>query len=244
LKISKKTAIIIPIKKYEKSKTRLSPYLSFEERKCLTRMLVLDTLEKVYQLKNSQTIVVLSEILQLPNKFNDMVIIDEDSSGNGVNDAIKLANSFIDNNYHCFSESIILPIDLPLFYIEDLQKIINYSRRFENCICIVPSKRYDGTNLLLRKPNSIVDTFYDNNSFYNHIKAANEKRLIIKIFNYQSLMIDLDTFEDIIDILKICKNMDYTLKLKKYKLKESRSLNFLKDLIKEKNNKHNGDLNI
>ena len=257
LKISKKTAIIIPIKKYEKSKTRLSPYLSFEERKCLTRMLVLDTLEKVYQLKNSQTIVVSSEILQLPNKFHDVVIIDEDSSGssatdssssssrgNGVNNAINLANKFIENSYHCFSESIILPIDLPLLSIEDLQKIINYSRRFENCVCIVPSKRYDGTNLLLRKPNSIVDTFYDNNSFYNHIKAANEKRLIIKIFNYQSLMIDLDTFEDIIDILKICKNMDYTLKLKKYKLKESRSLNFLKDLIKEKNNKHNGDLNI
>jgi len=101
LKISKKTAIIIPIKKYEKSKTRLSPFLSFEERKCLTQLLILDTLEKVHQLNNSQTIVVSSETLQLPDKFNDIVIINEDFS-NGVNNAIELANKFIDNstNYY------------------------------------------------------------------------------------------------------------------------------------------------
>ena len=233
LNVSKKTAIIIPIKKYDKSKTRLSPFLSFEERKRLTRLLILDTLEKVCQLKNSQTIVVSSEILQLPDKFDDIIIIDEDSSS-GVNNAIELANKFLENNYHYFSETIILPIDLPLFSVKDLQEIINYSRKFENCICIVPSKRYDGTNLLLRKPNSIIDTFYDNNSFYNHIKAANEKKKFVGIFNFQSLMLDLDTFEDIMDILNICKNMDYALHLKKDKLNEIKSVNFLKDLIKNK----------
>ena len=96
MKISKKTAIIIPIKKYKKSKTRLSPFLSFEERKCLTQILILDTLEKVHQLNNSQTIVVSSETLQLPDKFNDIIIINEDFS-NGVNNAIELANKFIEN---------------------------------------------------------------------------------------------------------------------------------------------------
>ena len=234
MKISKKTAIIIPIKKYKKSKTRLSPFLSFEERKCLTQILILDTLEKVHQLNNSQTIVVSSETLQLPDKFNDIIIINEDFS-NGVNNAIELANKFIENSTHYYySESIILPIDLPLFSIKDLQKIINYSRKFENCICIVPSNRYDGTNLLLRKPNFIIDTFYDNNSFYNHIKAANEKKIFIKIFNFPSLMTDIDTFEDITHLLNICKNLDYTLQLKNDKINESKSLCFLKDLIKNK----------
>jgi len=178
--------------------------------------------------------VVSSETLQLPDKFNDIVIINEDFS-NGVNNAIELANKFIENSTHYYySESIILPIDLPLFSIKDLQKIINYSRKFENCICIVPSNRYDGTNLLLRKPNFIIDTFYDNNSFYNHIKAASEKKKFIKIFNFPSLMIDLDTFEDIIYILNICKNPDYALQLKNDKINESKSLCFLKDLIKNK----------
>jgi 2-phospho-L-lactate guanylyltransferase len=237
--LKKKTAIIIPIKKFEKSKTRLSPFLSFEERKCLTNLLILDTLEKVHQLNNSQTIVVSSETLQLPNKFNDIVIINENSS-NGVNNAIELANKFIENNnFYYFSESIILPIDLPLFSIDDLQGIINYSTKFKNCICIVPSKRYDGTNLLLRKPNSVIETFYDNNSFYNHIKAANEKRKFVKIFNIQSLMIDVDTFEDIMNIVNIYKNIEYTLQLKKNKInEESKSLCFLKNLI---NNKYIND---
>ena len=102
----------------------------------------------MHQLNNSQTIVVSSETLQLPDKFNDIVIINEDFS-NGVNNAIELANKFIENSIHYYySESIILPIDLPLFSIKDLQKIINYSRKFENCICIVPSNRYDGNKSL------------------------------------------------------------------------------------------------
>ncbi len=117
----------------------------------LTQLLILDTLEKVHQLNNSQTIVVSGETLQLPDKFNDIVIINEHFS-NGVNNAIELANKFIENSTHdYYSESIILPIDLPLLSIKDLQKMINYSRKFENCICIVPSNRYDGTNLLLKK---------------------------------------------------------------------------------------------
>jgi 2-phospho-L-lactate guanylyltransferase len=241
LKISNKTAIIIPIKKFEKSKTRLSSFLSFEERKHLTYLLILDTLEKVYKLKNSQTIVVSSEILHLPDKFDDVVIINEDSSS-GVNNAIELANKFMEDHHHhnhnhdniCFSESIILPIDLPLFSIEDLQEIIRYSRKFENCICIVPSKRYDGTNLLLRKPNSIINTFYDNNSFYNHVKDANKKKKSILMFNFPSLMLDLDTFEEALELLNICNYNDDTTTTTsqlKAKIKESKTLCFLNELV-------------
>jgi 2-phospho-L-lactate/phosphoenolpyruvate guanylyltransferase len=245
LKISNKTAIIIPIKKFEKSKTRLSSFLSLEERQHLTYLLILDTLEKVIQLKNSQTIVVSSEILHLPDKFDDVVIINEDSSS-GVNNAIELANKFIEDHHPhphhnhdniCFSESIILPIDLPLFSIEDLQDIISYSRKFESCVCIVPSKRYDGTNLLLRKPNSVINTFYDNNSFYNHVKDANKKKKSIIMFNFPSLMLDLDTFEDALELLHICNYKDdittttTTSQLKKAKITESKALSFLNELV-------------
>ncbi len=161
-----KTAIVIPIKKFDKSKTRLSPFLNFEERKELTELLFFETLEKMHKLKNSQIILVSGEIIKLENKFNDIVIINEHDS-NGVNNAIGLANKFIENNG--FSESIIIPIDLPLLSTMNLKDIIKFSRKFKKGICIVPSHRYDGTNILLRKPNLVIDTFYDNNSFYNHI---------------------------------------------------------------------------
>ena len=229
MKLSK-TAIIIPIKKFDKSKTRLSPFLDFKERIELTELLILDTLEKVFKLKNSQTIIVSGEIIKLTDKYNDIVIINEKKS-NGVNNAIDLANKFIENNE--FSESIIIPIDLPLLSTFDLKVIIKFSRKFKKGICIVPSRRYDGTNILLRKPNLIIDTFYDNNSFYNHIKATTEKKKVIKICNFENLMIDLDTVEDITTIINIYDNMcnNHTIK---NNLKETKSINFLKEIMKNK----------
>ena len=231
---SSKTAIVIPLKKFDKSKTRLSPFLNFKERKELTELLLLDTLDKIHKLKNSQIIIVSGEVINLANKFNDIVIINEYNSS-GVNNAIDLANKFIENNE--FSESIIIPIDLPLLSTKDLKKIIKFSRKFKKGICIVPSQRYDGTNILLRKPNLIIETFYDNNSFYNHIKATAEKRKVIKIFNSENLMIDLDRVEDITTIVNIYDTLYYKDMIEN-KIKESRSINFLKEIVRNKSVSH------
>jgi 2-phospho-L-lactate guanylyltransferase len=230
LNSSNKTAIVIPVKMFEKSKTRLSPYLGFNQRKILTGLLLLDTLDKVSKLKNTQSILISSEKLKLPSRFNDMVILNEKNGNSGVNQAIELANRFIESNH--FEESMIIPIDLPLMSVNDLEAVINYSKEFNNGICIVPSKRYDGTNILLRKPNLIIDTFYDDNSFYNHVKAATEKEKIVKIFNFESLMIDLDTFEDVVYILDSCSKIYYNDLLEKNEINNSRSIAFLNNIIK------------
>ncbi|HXT84403.1 MAG TPA: 2-phospho-L-lactate guanylyltransferase [Verrucomicrobiae bacterium] len=222
-----KTAIIIPIKRFDKSKTRLSPILDVNQRKELTELLILDMLEKIYNLNNSQIILVSGEKLKLNDKFNDVIIIN-DNNCSGVNEAIELADKYIEINE--FDESLIIPIDLPLFSIKDLKKILKFSKDFKRGICIVPSQRMDGTNLLLRKPNSIINTYYDNNSFYNHIKAATNSNNTIKIFTFERLMIDLDTMEDIITLTNIY-NRIYRKNRSKKKFKESKSIEFLNETI-------------
>ncbi|MBA3749345.1 MAG: 2-phospho-L-lactate guanylyltransferase [Nitrosopumilus sp.] len=220
-----KTAIIIPVKKFENSKTRLSSFLNVKERIKLTELLILDTLDRISKLKKCQIIIVSNERIKLKDKYNDIVIINENNN-NGVNNAIELANKYIENNE--FSESIIIPIDLPLLSTKELENIIEFSRTFEKGICIVPSRRFDGTNILLRKPNLVIETFYDNNSFYNHIKKTTEKQKIIKIFNYENLMIDLDTIEDVKTIIDIYNNIIINEKIK---IKKSKSINFLKEIM-------------
>ncbi len=222
-----KTAIIIPIKRFDKSKTRLSPILDVNQRKELTELLILDMLEKMYYLNNSQIILVSGEKLKLNDKFNDVIIIN-DNNCSGVNEAIELADKYIEINE--FDESLIIPIDLPLFTIKDIKKILKFSKDFKRGICIVPSQRMDGTNLLLRKPNSIINTYYDNNSFYNHIKAATNSNNTIKIFTLERLMIDLDTMEDIITLTNIY-NKIYRKNGTKKKFKESKSIKFLNEII-------------
>ncbi|MBA3285264.1 MAG: hypothetical protein H0U27_09450, partial [Nitrosopumilus sp.] len=159
---SSKTAIIIPIKKFDYSKTRLGSFLNSRERKELTKLLMLETLEKISNLQQKQIIIVSGERFEPMDRFRDIVLIEENDL-NGVNNAIGLANRFIKDNE--FSESLVIPIDLPFLSAKDLRDVIETSRKFEKGICIVPSKRFDGTNVLLRKPNLVIDTFYDNNSF-------------------------------------------------------------------------------
>ena len=132
-----------------------------------------------------------------------------------------------------FDKSIVIPIDLPLLSTKDLEGIIKFSGKFEKGICIVPSQRYDGTNILLRKPNLIIDTFYDNNSFYNHIKKTLEKKKVVKIFNYEKLMIDLDTIEDVATIINRYNDMLDSDKIEN-KVKDSKSINFLMEIMKNK----------
>ena len=67
---------------------------------------------------------------------------------------------------------------------------------------ICPSVRYDGTNILLRKPPSIIATFYDANSYNMHIKAAIQLGIPVKRLFSRSLMHDIDTPEDALDLIK------------------------------------------
>ena len=160
-----KTAIIIPIKSFEKSKTRLRKFLNLEQRINLCHHFVNDLIEKVSKLEQCQIILVTNESIDLPDTIkNKSLIIKEGENNTGVNNAVALADSYVTRNK--FEKSLVVPIDIPLFNLPQIREIIQYSKNFDEGICIVPSYRYDGTNILLRKPHTVIETSYDDNSFF------------------------------------------------------------------------------
>ena len=236
-----KTAIIIPIKSFEKSKTRLRKFLNLEQRINLCHHFVNDLIEKVSKLEQSQIIFVTNESIDLPDTIKDKsLIINEGDKNAGVNSAVALADSYVTRNK--FEKSLVVPIDIPLFNLSQIKEIIQYSKNFDQGICIVPSYRYDGTNILLRKPHTIIETSYDNNSFFNHLKRTMEKGASIKIFDFENLTADVDTIEDIMLIFKRClisdgsiddlpySNPYYSKSIYKY---ENNALNYLSCILKE-----------
>lgn len=195
-----KSAIIIPIKNFDISKSRLSSFLSIEQRKILCTHLITNLLNKLSGLERVEIIIITDECIDLPENIRQKTIIIEEHGATGVNNAIALSDSFV-KEYH-FDHSIVIPIDIPLVNVAELEKIIQYSAEFKEGICIVPSFRFDGTNILLRKPHSVIQTSYDNNSFFNHIKNALEKDVTIKIFDPSNLSLDIDNVEDIPIVLR------------------------------------------
>lgn len=195
-----KTAIIIPIKNFDKSKTRLSPFLSLEQRKLLCNHLIMDLLYKVSKLEESEIILITDEFINFPEDMRQKTVIIRECEAMGVNNAISLSDAYIKEND--FELSVVIPIDIPLLNVTDLDKLIHHSKKFDEGICIVPSYRFDGTNVLLRKPHSVIQTSYDNNSFFNHFKNALEKGIEIKIFNSCRMNLDIDNMEDINIVLR------------------------------------------
>jgi 2-phospho-L-lactate guanylyltransferase len=94
------------------------------------------------------------------------------------------------------SSTIIIPADIPLIKPGDIKKIVNSSRNTQSVV-IVPSKRMDGTNALLRSPPDVIKTSYDFSSYTTHKKYASEQKIPVSILKLYSVMLDLDLQEDL-----------------------------------------------
>ncbi len=192
-----KTSVIIPVKSFQKSKTRL--HLSEEKTIELCRLLLREVIKTVSESGLiDKTIVVSNE-----EKISD--IIEEydckripDVNEESVNDAVGLAESYLLENE--FTHSIVLPLDVPFFYSEDIEKLLNFSE--EKSVVIVPSRHFDGTNALLRTPIDSMKPRYDEGSYSFQIESAKNFDVKICVGLIYRLMLDIDSVEDLEFVIK------------------------------------------
>ncbi len=196
-----KTFAIVPIKRFENAKTRLSSVLDTDDRIHLSLLMLEDTLQilSVVHLL-TQVIAVSSDkrVEKIAVKYGANFLLEEKERG--VNSAVALADRY------CMKEAadatIVIPHDLPLLDSTDISKACELAENESMCIVICPSFRYDGTNMLLRKPPSIIATSYDADSYNMHISAAIRLGIPVKHLFSKALMHDVDTPEDALEIIK------------------------------------------
>ena len=92
--------------------------------------------------------------------------------------------------------TIVIPQDLPLLDAADISMACELAEKEDRCVVITPSLRYDGTNLLLRKPPEVMKTLYDSDSYESHVRTATELGIPVKLFLSKRVMCDVDTPED------------------------------------------------
>jgi 2-phospho-L-lactate guanylyltransferase len=198
----KKIAAVIPMKNLHFAKSRLSTILTLQQRKNLAFFLLNTTIKTLKESQLIYEIIVVSSDKTI-EKFsleNSLKFIKD--SDNGVNNAVILADHYcIDND---IDANIVIPHDLPFISAKEIDQICTISEKYPRCIIICPSKRFDGTNILFRKPPNVIKTFYDDNSYMNHLKEAQKFNIPIESLDLDSLMFDIDTKEDLIEFL-YCK---------------------------------------
>ncbi|HYY51186.1 MAG TPA: 2-phospho-L-lactate guanylyltransferase [Nitrososphaeraceae archaeon] len=186
---------IVPAKQFEKGKSRLATLLDIRDRVKLGELLLDSTLHTLENATAIYSTVVIStdERAKRIAKMHGAIFVDEGKQI-GVNNAVNLANDYCARAGAV--ATVVVPQDLPLALSEDIDMICNSAKEYDRCLIICPSSRFDGSNVLLRRPPKLIDSHYDNNSFNMHINAAKKIGAKIKIILSQRMMLDLDTLED------------------------------------------------
>jgi len=207
-----KIAAIIPVKTFSKAKTRLN--LSLDQKLELCKIMLEEVVSTVFNYKKIDKILVVSkdeEALKLTKKFGVIDIFDNEESG--VNHAVSLADVYLEKND--YEASIVFPQDIPFLQEEDIDILLNY-QKYPKSIVIVPSRRFDGTNALLRTPVNLMETHYDEDSYKIHLEVGKSLTSNTSLVLLRRIMMDVDNNEDLEFLLMQNEKPAITSKIRQY----------------------------
>jgi 2-phospho-L-lactate guanylyltransferase len=205
-----KIAAIIPVKTFSLAKTRLS--LSSKQKEELCEIMLEEILYTLSISPHiSKTIIVTKEkrAIEIGRKYNVISIIDNDEKN--INCAIALADNYLLENK--FDASIVFPQDIPYIKTQDIDFILNYKIP-PNFAIVVPSRRFDGTNALVRMPINLMPTHYDEDSYKIHMNTAKEVTRNVALVFVKRIMWDVDNIEDLEFLLQQNEKPEIAKKIK------------------------------
>ena len=188
-----KIAAIIPVKTFSNAKTRLE--LSQTQKEDLCKIMLEEILLTISISPKIEKIIIVTKeekAIVIGKKFDVVIIRDEKEDG--VNNAVALADKYLlENN---FDASIVFPQDIPYIKTQDIDFMLNYQAP-PNFVIVVPSRRFDGTNALVRMPVDLMKTHYDEDSYKIHMNTAKEHTLNVALIFVKRIMWDVDNSEDL-----------------------------------------------
>ena len=187
-----KTSAIIPVKTFSNAKTRLD--ITEEKKITICKLMFEEVLQTLSLSSVIDDIVVVSkdeDALKISKKFNAIQISDKET---GVNDAVALADEYLKNNG--YGSSIVFPQDIPFMKTQDIDFLLQFQSPPKYAL-IVPSRRFDGTNALVRMPVDLMETHYDEDSYKIHLSTGKLKTTNTSLIFVRRIMMDVDNADDL-----------------------------------------------
>jgi len=206
-----KIAAIVPVKTFSNAKTRLD--LSPQQIEDLCKVMLEEILHILSISPQIEKIIMVTKeekAIEIGKKFNIVTIIDKKEES--VNSAVALADKYLLEND--FDASIVFPQDIPYIKTQDIDFMLNYTMP-PNFAIVVPSRRFDGTNALVRMPVDLMETHYDEDSYKIHMNTAKEHTLNVAMIFVKRIMWDVDNTEDLEFLLEQNEKPQIAEKIKK-----------------------------
>ena len=186
---------VVPVKDLTQSKSRLSPFLSPDERAALTLAMldhVLLTLEESGVVERVGVVSPSSRVLFLAKDAGAAALPQETR---GLNNALEEGRDrAVSEGASCL---LVLPADLPYLSAFDVRMLVSLLREDERAAVISPDRDEEGTNALVIRPPDALPFAFGPGSYEAHQRAARERRLELGIYDSASVSFDVDTLEDL-----------------------------------------------
>ena len=201
---------VLPVKSPPNAKQRLSGFLSAAQRETLARILYKQTLAALCQAKGIDQVAVVtsdSGIAEHARRSGTLVFDENEQVSHSVSAdaacsrAIKLGATTV----------LLVPIDVPLVSPADFSQLAAAARPG---VIVVPSADGTGTNALARTPPDVIESRFGPGSCRAHLDQARSKSVHAEVLRLRGLMFDIDTPEDVAELLASSHNSDVAVFLR------------------------------
>ncbi|HUS84730.1 MAG TPA: 2-phospho-L-lactate guanylyltransferase [Anaerolineales bacterium] len=186
---------IVPVKPLRRAKSRLSGVLNRDERELLSQRMLIHTLDLLREVKEIERTLVVSrdsKALSIARKHGARTVAEHGTPE--LNNA--LVRATVVAQQYGISGVLVIPADLPLLRMEDIEKLIN-SAIDPPVVVIAPDRRGRGTNALLSSPPGLIEYDFGNDSFERHIARAKAAGVRLVVCEIPSIGLDVDLPEDL-----------------------------------------------
>jgi 2-phospho-L-lactate guanylyltransferase len=197
---------LLPVKSPHNAKQRLDGFLSAEQRERLARILYRQTLRALCQAEGIDRVVVItndSDVAEHARSSGTLVFEENEQVSHSVSAdaaclrAIKLGATTV----------LLVPIDVPLVTPADFSRLAAAARPG---VVLVPSADGTGTNAMARTPPDVIESRFGQGSCRAHLDQARVKNVPADILRLPGLMFDIDTPEDVAELLATSHPGDVT----------------------------------
>jgi 2-phospho-L-lactate/phosphoenolpyruvate guanylyltransferase len=182
--------ILIPVKRLDQAKLRLSEKLRPGDRRRLGLAMLADVLRATEKWQSRLIVTADPDAEAVGLAFGCSLVEDP---GSGLNAALEAGTrAALEAGA---ASLLILPSDVPMASADDVTSLFAYQEQ----VVIAPSQD-GGTNALLRRPPAAIALRFGPRSAEAHRRAAEEGFLSCRTVELSSLLLDIDRYADLVQL--------------------------------------------
>jgi 2-phospho-L-lactate guanylyltransferase len=187
------TDVVIPVKELSEAKRRLQTVLIPDQRASLVLAMLHDMLSTLQfcDLGSIWLVAADDEVLDLGAEFGTQPI--RETASQGYNFAVSTGLRAVKAE----SSVIVLPADLPLIELADIDRLISLCARGSQAVGIVPDRHNRGTNGLYLSQPGLIKPAFGASSFFDHKAAATLIGVASTVVYSTNMAMDIDSADDL-----------------------------------------------